>query len=80
MAKKNKKNKKIVAKKRVKLKAKKIRIASPKKNKAAWETAAHKLLAKGKERGFITYDEILKEFPHIESDVFFFGRALSALA
>lgn len=27
------------------------------------------LLAKGKERGFITYDEILKEFPTIEDDV-----------
>jgi RNA polymerase primary sigma factor len=27
------------------------------------------LVAKGKERGFITYDEILKEFPAIEDDV-----------
>lgn len=27
------------------------------------------LIAKGKERGFITYDEILKEFPTIEEDV-----------
>lgn len=27
------------------------------------------LIAKGKERGFITYDEILKEFPTIEDDV-----------
>jgi len=31
--------------------------------KKAW------LIAKGKERGFITYDEILKEFPTIENDV-----------
>src|SRR3989344_8496488 len=28
------------------------------------------LLVKGKERGFITFDEILKEFPTIEDDVF----------
>ena len=28
-----------------------------------------KLLSKGKERGFITYDEILKEFPEIEKEV-----------
>ncbi|MEN9405340.1 MAG: hypothetical protein RLY47_299 [Candidatus Parcubacteria bacterium] len=30
---------------------------------------ANKLYAKGRERGFITYDEILKEFPSIEDDV-----------
>src|SRR5689334_14967674 len=32
---------------------------------------ADKIIAKGKERGFITYDEILKEFPKIENDVIF---------
>ena len=40
------------------------------KNKA-WESKAFKLLEKGKDRGFITYDEVLKEFPNIESDVEF---------
>jgi len=30
-----------------------------------------KLLNKGKERGYITYDEILKEFPTIEDDILF---------
>jgi RNA polymerase primary sigma factor len=40
------------------------------KNKA-WELKAYKLLEKGKDRGFITYDEVLKEFPNIESDVDF---------
>lgn len=29
------------------------------------------LLFKGKERGFVTYDEILKEFPTIEDDIIF---------
>ncbi|MFA5764251.1 MAG: sigma-70 family RNA polymerase sigma factor [Candidatus Paceibacterota bacterium] len=32
---------------------------------------ADRLIAKGKERGFITYDEILKEFPKLEDDVIF---------
>ena len=27
------------------------------------------LLKKGKARGFVTYSEIIKEFPHIEEDV-----------
>ena len=30
-----------------------------------------RLLAKGKDRGYITYDEILKEFPTIEDDILF---------
>jgi RNA polymerase primary sigma factor len=32
---------------------------------------ANKLYQKGRERGFVTYDEILKEFPAIEDDVLF---------
>ncbi len=32
---------------------------------------AEKLISKGRERGFITYDEILKEFPKVEEDVMF---------
>jgi len=32
---------------------------------------AGKLITKGRERGFITYDEILKEFPKVEEDIFF---------
>ena len=32
---------------------------------------AEKLIAKGKERGYITYSEILREFPHVEEDVSF---------
>ena len=30
-----------------------------------------RILARGKERGFVTYDEILKEFPTIEDDIVF---------
>jgi len=33
------------------------------------DSAIEKLIVKGKERGFITYDEILREFPTIEDDI-----------
>lgn len=32
---------------------------------------AEQLIQKGKERGYITYSEILKEFPHVEDDISF---------
>jgi hypothetical protein len=37
----------------------------------AFATQAESLIAKGKERGFVTYDEILKEFPTIEDNIEF---------
>lgn len=36
---------------------------------SATEEKKSRLILKGKERGFITYDEIIKEFPTIEDDV-----------
>jgi RNA polymerase primary sigma factor len=36
-----------------------------------FEQKANKLIQKGRDRGFVTYDEILKEFPQIENDIFF---------
>lgn len=61
------------SKPKIKAKTKKSK-SSTKKNiikKASLEIAEKKskIIAKGKERGFITYDEILKEFPTIEDDV-----------
>ncbi len=35
------------------------------------EQGVNRLLAKGKERGFVTYDLILKEFPTVEDDILF---------
>ncbi|MFA6405576.1 MAG: sigma-70 family RNA polymerase sigma factor [Candidatus Paceibacterota bacterium] len=65
------KKKKIAPKKKAVKKAKK---SAPKKlvKKSSGAADAKKLLLinKGKDRGFITYDEILKEFPTIEEDVF----------
>jgi len=42
-----------------------------KKTQEVWEKKAHSLLLKGRERGFVTYDEILRIFPTIEDDVVF---------
>ncbi|MEI7513356.1 MAG: sigma-70 family RNA polymerase sigma factor [bacterium] len=58
-----------------------IRVVPPAvipKNKA-WELKAVKLIDKGKDRGFVTYDEVLKEFPNIESDVDFLDELYSKL-
>lgn len=35
------------------------------------EISAETLIEKGKERGYVTYSEILKSFPHVEEDVSF---------
>ena len=39
-----------------------------------------KLIGKGRERGFVTYDEILKEFPTIEEDIFFLDELYEKLS
>jgi RNA polymerase primary sigma factor len=45
-----------------------------------FETRANKLIQKGKDRGFVTYDEILKEFPQIENDIIFLDELYGKLA
>jgi len=42
-----------------------------------FETKANKLIQKGRDRGFVTYDEILKEFPQIENDIMFLDELYS---
>src|SRR3989338_11674216 len=52
--------------------AKKVASAAPKMSKGKErDIKADRLIAKGKERGFITYNDILKEFPTIEEDIMF---------
>lgn len=41
---------------------------------------ADKLVVKGKERGFVTYDEILKEFPNVEDDIMFLDELYAKLS
>lgn len=43
----------------------------PKETASKKEKQAEKLMKSGHERGYITYDEILKEFPTIEQDIIF---------
>lgn len=62
---------------------KKVKSSSPKKTEKrlpnapegkganSWKKHAERLMALGKKRGFVTYNEILKEFPEIEEDVLF---------
>ncbi len=58
--------------KQKKTKAGKGKLSPQKKAKnKEFETKSGKLMVKGRERGFVTYDEILKEFPNIETDITF---------
>jgi RNA polymerase primary sigma factor len=84
--KKSKMKKVVKAKKVKKVKAKKVKAKkSVKKAKPTakqtkekeFEFKAQKLIGKGKERGFVTYDEILKEFPTIETDIVFLDELYS---
>src|SRR3989338_743831 len=67
-----KKTEKKVAKKVVENKSKKVvvkkevKIRIPKSDK---DKKIEKLIALGRERGFVTHDGILKEFPNVENDV-----------
>jgi RNA polymerase primary sigma factor len=51
------------------------------KAKAAGAKAdkAEQLIQKGKERGYITYSEILREFPHVEDDISFLDELYERL-
>lgn len=66
-----KKTTKKVEKKTVKKVAKKAPLTKVKKAAEDQEKKALKLINRGKERGYVTYDELLKEFPTIEKDVMF---------
>ncbi len=69
--------KKPAVKKALPKKAPKAKKLSPQRRE--WEAKAQRLIAKGKERGFVTYDEILKEFPNVETDVMFLDEMYNKL-
>jgi RNA polymerase primary sigma factor len=50
------------------------------KNLSAKAMTAETLIEKGKERGYVTYNEILKAFPHVEDDVSFLESLYERLA
>ena len=83
----NKVNKKVVKKKQIKVVktkksiVKKTKISSSSKNGSnLWKKHADRLIALGKKRGFVTYNEILKEFPNIEEDVMFLDELYERLS
>ncbi len=45
-----------------------------------WDEKSNALMLKGRERGFVTYDEILREFPHIEDNILFLDELYDKLA
>src|ERR1700752_4707795 len=65
---------KLAPKRKIKMvKKAPIKILSAKASKKLHEQErkAEALMARGRQRGFVTYDEILKSFPNIEEDVLF---------
>ncbi len=73
---------KAPAKKIVKAKAPAKKVPAPKlsKHDKALEVKAEAMLTLGRSRGYVTYDEILKEFPEIEKDVSFLEDLYERLA
>ena len=81
MRKNNKKTHKVSVSKRKSSGGKKKATLLPKKKKVTTRgkeapkkganSAVDELITKGKKRGFITFDEILKEFPNVEEDLLF---------
>jgi len=63
-------------KSKVKILKKEKTVKVPKLTKKAEAEAQHlgRLILRGKERGFVTYDEILKEFPTIEENIEFLEK------
>ncbi len=74
--------KKVTKKKAIKkvVKKKRTRRSSSKTKKIDLRNKAEKILEKGKKRGFITYDEIIKVFPDIESNISFLDELYEKFA
>ena len=61
-------------------KGKKSSIKRIKTSASDFETRSNKLIQKGRDRGFVTYDEILKQFPQIENDIMFLDGLYTKLS
>ena len=75
---------KKVVKKEIKKVVKKTSVKGAKEKKVLTKAEiqqkqADQIIEKGKKRGFITYDEILKTFPNIENDVIFLDDLYSQM-
>jgi RNA polymerase primary sigma factor len=74
--------KKALVKKVPEVKEKRVReTAEEKKERVELQgKKAETLITKGRERGFITYDEIIREFPNVENDILFLDELYDKLA
>ncbi|MFA7216787.1 MAG: sigma-70 family RNA polymerase sigma factor [Candidatus Paceibacterota bacterium] len=70
-----KKPKKLLA-----ISTRKITVEKKLKKEDRHKESLEKLVTKGKERGYVTYDEILKEFPHVEEDIMFLDELYERLS
>ncbi|MFN3692580.1 MAG: sigma-70 family RNA polymerase sigma factor [Candidatus Paceibacteria bacterium] len=61
--------KKVVAKKVAPIKV--LPVKAPTKSEKILELKAAELMKSGRERGYVTYDELLRSFPEIEKDIMF---------
>ena len=82
-----KKNKKSVKKRKIVKKAKRPlktkalkKLTSAEKKADAFTRLSSELIEKGRKRGFITYDEILKTFPDVENNIFFLDELYEKFA
>jgi RNA polymerase primary sigma factor len=74
-----KKKAKAAPKKIAPAKEHRAKSAAKKSGKNDSEEKVERLLTKGRERGFVTYDEILKEFPTVEDDIVFLDELYEKL-
>ncbi len=75
------KKKKVVKKVKKTFKNKAIKKSTSTKRKAdIFARISNELIEKGRKRGFITYDEILKTFPDIENNIFFLDELYEKFA
>ncbi|HTE48763.1 MAG TPA: sigma-70 family RNA polymerase sigma factor [Candidatus Paceibacterota bacterium] len=74
--------KKIVEKAKTKmiLKKKVVKLSSAERKAEGLSRIANELIGKGRKRGFITYDEILKTFPDIENNIIFLDELYEKFA
>ncbi len=74
------KKKPVKAKKSAPARKKETASAPSAKKTQKLEQGVKQLLTKGRARGFVTYDEILKEFPTVEEDIMFLDDLYAKLA
>ena len=56
------------------------KLTSAEKKADAFARLSSELIEKGRKRGFITYDEILKTFPDVENNIFFLDELYEKFA